>query len=163
ARGVSVPVGGGLRLRQRRFSQGPRDGPGARRLRRSEARAGARAREGAPPRRRHLLLHGVHGHGLGDLPEPRHERRAGACGGAGALLEASPADLELRDGRVTVRGVPDRGVGMAEIAAAAGEGMLEVTEAFDPPGPTFSGAVHVASVEVDPETGRVALHRYVVV
>ncbi len=83
--------------------------------------------------------------------------------GAGALLEASPADLELRDGRVTVRGVPDRGVGIAEVAVAAGEGMLEVTEAFDPPGPTFSGAVHVASVEVDPETGRVALHRYVVV
>jgi carbon-monoxide dehydrogenase large subunit len=83
--------------------------------------------------------------------------------GAGALLEASPADLELRDGRVTVRGVPDRGVGVAEVAVAAGEGMLEVTEAFDPPGPTFSGAVHVASVEVDAETGRVALHRYVVV
>jgi carbon-monoxide dehydrogenase large subunit len=41
--------------------------------------------------------------------------------------------------------------------------MLEVTEAFDPRGPTFSGAVHVASVEVDAETGRVALHRYVVV
>ena len=83
--------------------------------------------------------------------------------GAGALLEASPADLELRDGRVTVRGMPDRGVALAEVAGAADEGMLTVTQEFDPPGPTFSGAVHIASVEVDAETGRVALQRYVVV
>jgi carbon-monoxide dehydrogenase large subunit len=82
---------------------------------------------------------------------------------AGALLEANPADLELRHGRVTVRGVPDRGVTVAEVAGAAGEGTLAVTEEFDPPGPTFSGAVHVASVEVDAETGRVVLHRYIVV
>ena len=34
---------------------------------------------------------------------------------------------------------------------------------FDPPGPTFSGAVHVAAVEVDRETGRVRVQRYVVV
>src|SRR2546430_9420386 len=32
-----------------------------------------------------------------------------------------------------------------------------------PPGPTFSGAVHVAVVEVDPETGRVAIRRYALV
>ena len=40
---------------------------------------------------------------------------------------------------------------------------LEATVYFDPPGPTFSGAVHVAMVEVDPDTGRVAIERYVVV
>jgi len=34
---------------------------------------------------------------------------------------------------------------------------------FDPPGPTFSGAVHVAVVEVDRETGRVRLRRYALV
>ena len=34
---------------------------------------------------------------------------------------------------------------------------------FDPPGPTFSGAVHVAVVEVDPETGRVRILRYALV
>jgi carbon-monoxide dehydrogenase large subunit len=82
---------------------------------------------------------------------------------AGGLLEASPADLELRDGRVSVRGMPDRGVGLADIARAAGTASLEVTERFDPPGPTFSGAVHVASVEVDRETGRVSLRAYAVV
>jgi carbon-monoxide dehydrogenase large subunit len=40
---------------------------------------------------------------------------------------------------------------------------LEATERFDPPGPTFSGAVHVAAVEVDPDTGRVSVRDYVVV
>ena len=34
---------------------------------------------------------------------------------------------------------------------------------FDPPGPTFSGAVHVAVVEIDRETGRVRLGRYALV
>ena len=82
---------------------------------------------------------------------------------AGGLLEASPADLLLDGARVTVRGMPDRGVTLAEVARAAGTATLEVTERFDPPGPTFSGAVHVASVEVDAETGRVTVRRYVVV
>jgi carbon-monoxide dehydrogenase large subunit len=91
---------------------------------------------------------------------------------AGSVLEASPADLVVRDGRVTVRGLPDRGVRVAEIARRAHESVsgspdaareLEATERFDPPGPTFSGAVHVASVEVDPDTGRVSVRDYVVV
>jgi carbon-monoxide dehydrogenase large subunit len=82
---------------------------------------------------------------------------------AGGLLEASPADLLLDGARVTVRGMPDRGVTLADVARAAGTATLEVTERFDPPGPTFSGAVHVASVEVDAETGRVTVRRYVVV
>jgi carbon-monoxide dehydrogenase large subunit len=82
---------------------------------------------------------------------------------AGGLLEASPADLLLDGARVTVRGMPDRGVTLGDVARAAGTPTLEVTERFDPPGPTFSGAVHVASVEVDGETGRVTVRRYVVV
>jgi carbon-monoxide dehydrogenase large subunit len=40
---------------------------------------------------------------------------------------------------------------------------LSATVFYDPPGPTFSGAVHVASVEIDAETGRVRVCRYVVV
>jgi carbon-monoxide dehydrogenase large subunit len=40
---------------------------------------------------------------------------------------------------------------------------LSATVYFDPPGPTFSGAVHVAQVEVDRDTGRVRVCRYVVV
>jgi carbon-monoxide dehydrogenase large subunit len=40
---------------------------------------------------------------------------------------------------------------------------LEATIYFDPPGPTFSGAVHVAFVEVDPQTGGVRVLGYTVV
>ena len=40
---------------------------------------------------------------------------------------------------------------------------LEATVYFDPPGPTFSGAVHVAVVERDRETGGVRVLKYVVV
>ena len=168
-----------------------------------------RERDEAPrarpaPGRRHRLLHGVHRHGLGDLPPPRDGRGAGTRGGAGrdaadasvscfvsfpsqgqghettiaqlvaaelgvppdrvhvrpvdteaspagtgtfasrgaiaqtgtvqraaaavrakllalaaGVLEAHEADLELRDGRVTVRGVPERGVTVAELARLA--------------------------------------------
>jgi carbon-monoxide dehydrogenase large subunit len=92
--------------------------------------------------------------------------RRGLLDAASGMLEASPADLVLADGMVRVRGVPDRGVAVAEVArrvhGAAGA-PLEATQRFDPPGPTFSGAVHVASVEVDPETGRVSVRDYVVV
>jgi carbon-monoxide dehydrogenase large subunit len=93
---------------------------------------------------------------------------------AAGLMEASPADLELASGRVRVRGVPDRGLDIAEVARIAHappagglpDGLspgLEATESFDPEGAAFSGAVHVASVEVDRETGRVAIRDYVVV
>ena len=93
---------------------------------------------------------------------------------AGGLLEASPADLELSAGRIGVRGAPGRGVDLAEVARAAyyppagglSDGMapgLTATQATDLPGPTFSGAVHVACVDVDPGTGRVSVTGYVVV
>jgi aerobic carbon-monoxide dehydrogenase large subunit len=93
---------------------------------------------------------------------------------AASLVEASPEDLELGDGRVTVRGMPDRGVAVTELARlaysppagglpAGMEPGLVATRAFDPPGPTFSGAVHVAAVEVEAETGHVTVTKYAVV
>ena len=92
---------------------------------------------------------------------------------AARLLEASPADIVLAEGRAHVRGFPERAVTLVEVARAAyapppGMGTdfepgLEATVHFDPPGPTFSGAVHVAMVDVDPDTGRVSIPRYVVV
>ncbi|HET7876507.1 MAG TPA: xanthine dehydrogenase family protein molybdopterin-binding subunit [Methylomirabilota bacterium] len=93
---------------------------------------------------------------------------------AGGLLEVSPADLELQDGRVVVRGVPDRGLALTEVARLAYSppkgglpaGMdpgLEATRFFDPVGTAFSGAVHVAAVEVDPDTGRVQVREYALV
>jgi carbon-monoxide dehydrogenase large subunit len=93
---------------------------------------------------------------------------------AAGVLEADAADLELTDGRVTVRGVPERGVAVAELARLAHsppagglpgglEPGLEATQPFDPPGAAFSGAVHVAAVEVDADTGQVAVRDYTVV
>jgi carbon-monoxide dehydrogenase large subunit len=93
---------------------------------------------------------------------------------AGGLLEASPADLEIAGGQVRVRGVPDRAVSAREVARhaysppagglpAGVEPGLSATRFFDLPGPCFSGAVHVASVEVDAGTGRVTVRAYTVV
>ena len=93
---------------------------------------------------------------------------------AAARLEASAEDIVLADGRAGVRGVPDRDIAIAALARLAYApprgGLppdlspgLEATIYFDPPGQTFSGAVHVAAVEVDRETGRVSVTHYVVV
>jgi carbon-monoxide dehydrogenase large subunit len=93
---------------------------------------------------------------------------------AAHVLEASPSDVVLEGARAAVRGFPDRAIALAELARLAyspplgglPDGVppgLEATVYFDSPGPTFSGAVHVAVVEVDRDTGRVALRRYVLV
>src|SRR5439155_16206561 len=82
-------------------------------------------------------------------------------------------DLLLAEGRVSVRGGGARGLSMPELADLAyfwpsrlppglGPG-LEAAACYDPPGPTFSNATHVAVVEVDPATGGVAIQRFVVV
>jgi carbon-monoxide dehydrogenase large subunit len=118
---------------------------------------------------------------------------------AAELLEASPADLEVRGPAVQVRGVPDRAVALAEVVAradlappaslpsegrgepatpasltppsriergAGGVGPLLPIRAehyFEPPAFTYANAVQAALVEVDVETGRVALLKLVVV
>jgi carbon-monoxide dehydrogenase large subunit len=93
---------------------------------------------------------------------------------AAALLEANAADLEIGDGRVTVRGVPERGISLPELARLAhsppASGLpgeltpgLAATQSYDAPGAAFSSAVHVAAVEVDPDTGRVSVRDYAVV
>jgi aerobic carbon-monoxide dehydrogenase large subunit len=91
---------------------------------------------------------------------------------ASHLLEADSADLVLEQGRVAVIGTPDSGLTLAELATAAApgsplpEGMspdLEATEYFDAPAITFAYATHVATVEVDVETGFVTPIGYFVV
>jgi carbon-monoxide dehydrogenase large subunit len=85
---------------------------------------------------------------------------------AAELFEISPADLELSEGEISVKGMPDRRLTLAAIAqAAAGRGeALEATEIFQPtPGNTWAGGVNACLVEVDPETGAVTILRYVVV
>lgn len=87
-------------------------------------------------------------------------------------LEAAPEDIELRDGRWIVRGSPDRGLTLAEIAGLAyipediPEGMepgLEETAFYDPNNFVFPFGAHAAIVDVDVETGRVEVVRYVAV
>jgi aerobic carbon-monoxide dehydrogenase large subunit len=86
---------------------------------------------------------------------------------AGAeALEAAPDDLELRDGRVRVRGAPSRSLSLADAAAAAAAGDgdgLAAAGGFTPPGVTFASGAHFAVVEVDPWTGSVRVLRYLVV
>ena len=89
---------------------------------------------------------------------------------AGHMLEASPDDIVLEGGDAKVVGT-DRTVSIASIARAAyhqahrfssevDPGLSE-SATYDPPG-TFSNACHVAVVEVDIETGRVTIERFIV-
>lgn len=88
---------------------------------------------------------------------------------ASHLLEAAEGDIVLADGAAEVVGT-DRVIAIAKLAREAYtqthrfgaiEPGLTETGTYDPPG-TFSNACHVAFVELDPETGRVSLQRYVV-
>ena len=93
---------------------------------------------------------------------------------AAGRLEAAPDDIELVDGRAQVRGVADLSVGFPELAnsvygtpgyslpAGAAPG-LEATAAVPFDALSYANGCHVAEVEADPETGRVAIVRYVVV
>jgi len=91
---------------------------------------------------------------------------------AAALLEAHPDDVELADGAARVRGT-GRGLGYAELARTVYfrsnelrglEPSLEATVHWaNPTAWTFTNGAHLAVVEVDPETGRVRLLRYVAV
>ena len=87
---------------------------------------------------------------------------------AAHLLEAAPEDIEIEDGSFRVKGVPDRGVALAEIAAAAYGGSLppefgaglEATEFFRPEDETFPFGTHIAVVEVDPDSGVVSMVKF---
>ena len=91
---------------------------------------------------------------------------------AANVLEAAPEDLELVGGRVRVKGAPDRGLTLARCAQLSIPGGalppdlepgLDETAYFTVPAATWGSAAHAAIVEVDPETGHVAIRRYVVV
>jgi carbon-monoxide dehydrogenase large subunit len=86
-------------------------------------------------------------------------------------LEAAPEDIELTDGRFAVRGSPDKGMTLAEVAGAAylnmvPDGMepgLEATAFYDPENFVFPFGAHACVVDVDPETGKAKIIRYVAV
>jgi carbon-monoxide dehydrogenase large subunit len=83
---------------------------------------------------------------------------------AAELLEAAPDDLVLDAdrGRFHVAGVPAVSVTWHDVASAAPEPLVGLAD-FEQSQPTFPFGAHVAVVEVDPETGRVELVRFVAV
>ena len=90
---------------------------------------------------------------------------------AAHVLEAAAADMTLMNGRFQVRGVPEQSLSWAEVAQAAASddlpeelrGDLTSDENFEPPGETYPFGVHICVVEIDKETGSVAILRYVTV
>ena len=85
-------------------------------------------------------------------------------------LEAAPEDIELTDGKFSVKGSPDKGLTLAEVAGAAyvtmdmPEGMepgLEESTFYDPENFVFPFGAHACIVDVDVETGKIDIVRYV--
>src|SRR5579871_4077534 len=91
---------------------------------------------------------------------------------AAAMLEVSPDDLEWSEGRWSVRGDPDQGKAIGEIAFAAFaahnlpdgvEPSLDSDATYDPDNFSFPHGTHLCAAEVDTETGQVRIRSYVAV
>jgi carbon-monoxide dehydrogenase large subunit len=91
---------------------------------------------------------------------------------AGAMLEVAPEDLEWQRGRWSVKGDPDSGASIRDIAMAA-RGAIELPEGveagldaeavYDPPNLTFPFGAYVCVVDVDPGTAHVSVRRFIAV
>ncbi|WP_392543097.1 xanthine dehydrogenase family protein molybdopterin-binding subunit [Oryzobacter telluris] len=88
---------------------------------------------------------------------------------AAHMLEASVDDIEFKDGTFSVRGT-DNGKAMAEVvwATFAGHDLPDGTEpsldsdaTYDPVNFSFPHGTHLCAAEVDTETGKVTLRKYV--
>ena len=90
---------------------------------------------------------------------------------AAHFMEADAADIAFADGSFTIAGT-DRSMPILQVARMSfiplglpselGVG-LQGAGAFSPGLPSFANGCHICEVEVDPETGEVALDRYTVV
>jgi CO/xanthine dehydrogenase Mo-binding subunit len=83
-------------------------------------------------------------------------------------LEASIHDLELVDGKVTVRGMPDKGITLATIGKKGNLYMSKTPPVLGKANPAFSQqapgfAAQLARLELDADTGEVTLLDFVVV
>jgi carbon-monoxide dehydrogenase large subunit len=90
-----------------------------------------------------------------------------------AKLEANPDDIELADGRASVRGTPAQGMAIADVARlayfspqrlpAGVPAGLEATARYTAATPNiWVNATHLCTCEVDVATGTVRLLRYIV-
>jgi aerobic carbon-monoxide dehydrogenase large subunit len=112
---------------------------------------------------------------------------------AADALEADPADLEIVDGSVRVKGSPGQEIGLGTVAVLSNplryafdtasqaatqftvgdsgkppvaeddEPGLEGREYYSPPRSTFANGMHAAIVETDPDTAEVRILRYCLV
>ncbi len=91
---------------------------------------------------------------------------------AAAMLEVSPDDLEWATGKWQVRGDPEQGRSLAEIAMAAHsalelpdgiEGHLDAETVYNPPNLTYPFGAYICVTDVDPGTGQVSLRRFIAV
>jgi carbon-monoxide dehydrogenase large subunit len=89
---------------------------------------------------------------------------------AAAALEASPDDLEWEKGRWFVKGDPEKGQTIQELALASHgalelpegvEGHLDAVAVYDPPNLTYPYGAYICVVDVDPGTGEVKLRRFI--
>ncbi|MEN9937111.1 MAG: hypothetical protein RLZZ387_3690 [Chloroflexota bacterium] len=87
---------------------------------------------------------------------------------AAHLLEASPDDVVLEEGKYQVKGAPDSGLTLGQVAKRAYSDKLpddvtpglESTDYFKPPELIYPFGAHVAVVEVSTETGEVRVRSY---
>lgn len=81
---------------------------------------------------------------------------------AGDALEAAAPDLEFAEGRFTVAGT-DRSIGLFELAAAQPDGVFAISETTTSGDLTWPNGCHICEVEIDPDTGKIALTRFTAV
>ncbi len=86
-------------------------------------------------------------------------------------LEASEEDIEFAEGKWTVKGT-DKSIGFGDVALTAyvphdyPEGVepgLDFSSFYDPANFTYPNGAHIAIVEVDKDTGKVTLKRFIAV
>jgi carbon-monoxide dehydrogenase large subunit len=91
---------------------------------------------------------------------------------AAHLLEAAPEDMTFEGGKAFVKGSPDQGKTIQELAGAAAlayslpagmEPFLDDVTYYDPPECTYPFGTHICVVEVDKDTGQVKVLRYIAV
>jgi carbon-monoxide dehydrogenase large subunit len=88
-----------------------------------------------------------------------------------AELEAAAEDIVVENGKFSVKGSPDTGMALPDVAGiayigAVPEGLepgLEETTFYDPENFVFPFGAHACVVDVDPETGKATVIRYVAV
>ena len=88
---------------------------------------------------------------------------------AAHMLEAAPEDMDFGGGKAFVKGSPDKGKTIQEVAAAAAlaysmpagmEPFLDDVTYYDPPECTYPFGTHICVVDVDRDTGEVKILRY---